>query len=244
MTVIDVCNGQKQPLLTQRMKGTIVRIPAFVSVWIHARQLGSRAGVVMVSTRSNKKNSKDVENSSNLPDRKRAKLSAEGDGPSSNPRNVDESIFATQVTSKARGIGNQTDNSTFYLFKSEPEPRMEKGIDVSFSIDDLAMREGQVEPWDGVRNYEARNTMQRMRAGEYGFFYVSLCSSIRPLACEVFHDLSMYLRLTFEILLYLTSEFATAASPASAFLSASSIAIAKRNDLELSELCELSGRHM
>lgn len=33
--------------------------------------------------------------------------------------------------------------------KAEPESRLEKGVDVKFSIDDLASR-SKPEPWDGA----------------------------------------------------------------------------------------------
>lgn len=49
-----------------------------------------------------------------------------------------------------------------WLMKSEPDV---------FSIDDLA-RVGR-EHWDGVRNYQARNHMQRMREGDLVLFYHS-----------------------------------------------------------------------
>jgi predicted RNA-binding protein with PUA-like domain len=50
--------------------------------------------------------------------------------------------------------------------KSEPE---------SFSIDDLKRK--RREPWDGVRNYQARNFMRdRMRVGDKVFFYHSACA--------------------------------------------------------------------
>lgn len=45
-----------------------------------------------------------------------------------------------------------------------------------FSIDDL-QRVG-VEPWDGVRNYQARNFMRdQMTAGDRAFFYHSNCKT-------------------------------------------------------------------
>lgn len=53
-----------------------------------------------------------------------------------------------------------------WLMKSEPD---------TFSIDDLAER-GR-EPWDGVRNYQARNFMRDgMRVGDGVFFYHSNCA--------------------------------------------------------------------
>ncbi|MCG6943072.1 MAG: EVE domain-containing protein [Thiohalocapsa sp.] len=52
-----------------------------------------------------------------------------------------------------------------WLMKSEPD---------AFGIDDLAARPHQTEPWDGVRNYQARNMMRdEMRLGDLVFFYHS-----------------------------------------------------------------------
>ncbi|KAF2821430.1 DUF55-domain-containing protein, partial [Ophiobolus disseminans] len=61
---------------------------------------------------------------------------------------------------------------TFWLFKAEPLPRFENGVNVAFSIDDLAACTVP-EPWSGVRNPQARNNMQAMRVGDLGFFYHS-----------------------------------------------------------------------
>lgn len=53
----------------------------------------------------------------------------------------------------------------FWLLKSEPD---------TFSIEDL--EKVKVEPWTGVRNYQARNTMRDlMRVGDLCFFYHSSC---------------------------------------------------------------------
>jgi predicted RNA-binding protein with PUA-like domain len=55
----------------------------------------------------------------------------------------------------------------YWLFKSEPD---------SFSIDALAARPGRTTPWDGVRNYQARNMMRdEMKREDLGFFYHSSC---------------------------------------------------------------------
>ena len=55
----------------------------------------------------------------------------------------------------------------YWLMKSEPE---------AFSIDDLAKRPKKREPWDGVRNYQARNFMRdAMKIGDLAFFYHSNC---------------------------------------------------------------------
>jgi predicted RNA-binding protein with PUA-like domain len=54
-----------------------------------------------------------------------------------------------------------------WLMKTEPG---------EFSIDDLASRPKQTEPWDGVRNYQARNMMRdKMKVGDLAFFYHSNC---------------------------------------------------------------------
>jgi predicted RNA-binding protein with PUA-like domain len=50
----------------------------------------------------------------------------------------------------------------YWLMKSEPE---------DFSIDDL-QRVG-IEPWTGVRNYQARNFMRQMQPGDGVLFYHS-----------------------------------------------------------------------
>lgn len=54
-----------------------------------------------------------------------------------------------------------------WLIKSEPDV---------FSIDDLQARGAAGEPWDGVRNYQARNWIRdAMRNGDRVFFYHSNC---------------------------------------------------------------------
>lgn len=65
---------------------------------------------------------------------------------------------------------------SYWLMKAEPESRMEKGVDVKFSIDDLRERT-KPEPWDGVRNPVARNNMREMKKGDYAFFYHSNCKT-------------------------------------------------------------------
>lgn len=53
----------------------------------------------------------------------------------------------------------------YWLMKTEPD---------GFSIDDL-QRVG-IEPWNGVRNYQARNHMRQMRTGDGVLFYHSSCA--------------------------------------------------------------------
>ena len=55
----------------------------------------------------------------------------------------------------------------YWLMKSEPD---------QFSFHDLKNRPEQTEPWDGVRNYQARNFMRdAMQDGDEVFFYHSNC---------------------------------------------------------------------
>jgi predicted RNA-binding protein with PUA-like domain len=56
----------------------------------------------------------------------------------------------------------------YWLMKSEP---------TCFSIDDLCKRPRQTAPWDGIRNYQARNFIRdAMRVGDQMFFYHSSCN--------------------------------------------------------------------
>lgn len=38
----------------------------------------------------------------------------------------------------------------YWLFKSEPEPRIVNGIDVSYGIDKLIAEDDQIADWDGT----------------------------------------------------------------------------------------------
>jgi predicted RNA-binding protein with PUA-like domain len=73
----------------------------------------------------------------------------------------------------------------YWLMKSEPN---------AFSIDDLEQRPQQTEPWDGVRNYQARNMMRdEMKVGDRVFFYHSNCEvpgivGIAEIAREAYPD--------------------------------------------------------
>jgi predicted RNA-binding protein with PUA-like domain len=51
-----------------------------------------------------------------------------------------------------------------WLFKSEAE---------TWSWDDQVAKGAAGQEWDGVRNFQARNTMQAMKQGDLGFFYHS-----------------------------------------------------------------------
>lgn len=53
----------------------------------------------------------------------------------------------------------------YWLFKSEPS---------AFSIDDLEKSPNQTAPWDGVRNYQARNLLRdEVQVGDQVLFYHS-----------------------------------------------------------------------
>ena len=70
----------------------------------------------------------------------------------------------------------------YWLMKSEPD---------AFSIDDL-QRVG-TEPWNGVRNYQARNNMRAMHVDDGVLFYHSSCDvpgivGIARIASEAYPD--------------------------------------------------------
>jgi len=57
--------------------------------------------------------------------------------------------------------------TNYWLMKSEPDV---------FSLDDLKKAPKKTEPWDGVRNYQARNFMRdQMKKGDVVLFYHSNC---------------------------------------------------------------------
>lgn len=56
----------------------------------------------------------------------------------------------------------------YWLMKSEPS---------CFSLDDLKSRPNQTEPWDGVRNFQARNFLRdTIKVGDGVLFYHSNCA--------------------------------------------------------------------
>ncbi len=54
----------------------------------------------------------------------------------------------------------------FWLLKTEPG---------EFSIDDLNACGKKGEPWNGIRNYQARNFLRDMSVGDLAFIYHSAC---------------------------------------------------------------------
>jgi predicted RNA-binding protein with PUA-like domain len=77
----------------------------------------------------------------------------------------------------------------YWLMKTEPG---------GFSIDDLVRR--KLEPWTGVRNYTARNTMRDlMQVGDGVLFYHSSCAEpgvagLARVASEAFPDPTQFVR--------------------------------------------------
>ena len=58
----------------------------------------------------------------------------------------------------------------YWLFKTEPD---------AFSIDDLANMPKQIEHWDGIRNYQARNFLRDdVKLGDLVFIYHSSCKDV------------------------------------------------------------------
>ncbi|KAG8568278.1 hypothetical protein GDO81_013946 [Engystomops pustulosus] len=80
-----------------------------------------------------------------------------------------------KVTVPPRSADVQKEEYHCWLMKSEPESRMEKGMDMKFGIEDLKSQPNQTACWDGVRNYQARNFMRSMKNGQKAFFYHSNC---------------------------------------------------------------------
>jgi len=82
-------------------------------------------------------------------------------------RDVRKSVLKSQ---KRRVSGTTTATTTtagslgYFLMKSEADV---------FSIDDLAGCKDQTEPWDGVRNHQAKKIMMSMKKGDVAFFWAS-----------------------------------------------------------------------
>ncbi len=77
----------------------------------------------------------------------------------------------------------------YWLMKSEPD---------AFGINDLYNKPNQIEHWDGVRNYQARNMMRDdMKLGDLVFFYHSNCempgiAGIMEIVKEGYPDFSAF----------------------------------------------------
>ncbi len=77
----------------------------------------------------------------------------------------------------------------YWLMKSEPDV---------FSFADLKKRPKQTEPWNGVRNYQARNFMRdEMKVGDLILFYHSSCeipgvAGIAKVSSETYPDITQF----------------------------------------------------
>ena len=77
----------------------------------------------------------------------------------------------------------------YWLMKSEPDV---------FSFDDLKKRPNKTEPWNGVRNYQARNFMRdSMQVGDQVLFYHSNANppgvaGIAEVASKAYPDLTQW----------------------------------------------------
>ena len=69
---------------------------------------------------------------------------------------------ASKKTSSQKGSAKQTATSGLWLVKQEPE---------TYSWDDF-VRDGHTD-WTGVRNFQARNNLRQMKAGDRVLFYHS-----------------------------------------------------------------------
>jgi predicted RNA-binding protein with PUA-like domain len=101
------------------------------------------------------------------PPKKTAKPKRQSSTPTTKPSKTAPPIPSSETNRDPHGA-----QEVFWLLKAEPLPRIENGVNVAFSIDDLAACTVP-EPWSGVRNPQARNNMQAMRKGDLGFFYHS-----------------------------------------------------------------------
>lgn len=71
------------------------------------------------------------------------------------------------MLSKVTQLGNK-EKPCFWILKSEPS---------TYSIDHIATDKNQTTVWEGVRNYQARNFLRRMKKGDLAFFYHSSCAT-------------------------------------------------------------------
>lgn len=66
-------------------------------------------------------------------------------------------------------------SSQCWLMKAEPDPRIVKGKDVKFNVDDF--ESVKTTSWEGVRNHQAKNYMKAMQVGDKVLFYHSNCKT-------------------------------------------------------------------
>ncbi|KAI4881735.1 hypothetical protein NFI96_010004 [Prochilodus magdalenae] len=108
-------------------------------------------------------------------DSKALEASPEGDAALEEPRKRKRTAPTEKSKSQKNVSSSAVTTYCHWLMKSEPESRIEKGVDVKFGIEDLKALPNQTSCWDGVRNYQARNFMRNMKVGHQAFFYHSNC---------------------------------------------------------------------
>lgn len=86
------------------------------------------------------------------------------------------SKIRTEKAAPARSSARTSTPPAYWLLKSEPDV---------FSWDMLVTKGSGGEPWNGVRNYLARNNMRAMKIGDLGFFYHSNIGKEIVGVCEV-----------------------------------------------------------
>lgn len=79
------------------------------------------------------------------------------------------------VPNKEPRFAKDCDGIRYWLIKSEPLSRIDPktGSDAAFPLSSLKAVDS--EPWDGVRNHEAKNNMLHMSVGDVCLFYHSNC---------------------------------------------------------------------
>lgn len=79
-------------------------------------------------------------------------------------------ILYRATTTKASAM-----DTHYYLAKSEPETRLEQGVDISFPLSRLASSSTKRTTWEGVRNPIAGKNLKNMKVGDKLLFYHSNC---------------------------------------------------------------------
>lgn len=144
------------------------------------------------------KRSRATEKPDNRPTSEASEKSTKRQKPTVKSSATKEPPSGTSTQPKEVQDSSTSPRTRYWLFKSEPESRIsERGHDVKFSLDDLIASPNSTAPWDGVRNYGARNNLRAMKVGDLGFFYHSNCKEpgivgIVEVAAEAVPDGTIY----------------------------------------------------
>ncbi|KAG6353383.1 hypothetical protein INS49_007464 [Diaporthe citri] len=165
--------GDVQPRRStrQRTSTTQAREAAAASESVTPKKAGKPAAVKKAAPKAKQKGRQGDENEDDA-DRQPAP-------PSDGKTKQTNDVRAVKTQSKSTAAGAESKEvkdpgKQYWLMKAEPESRIENGVDVRFSIDDLAAK-SEPEPWDGIRNFVARNNLRAMKKGDLAFFYHSNC---------------------------------------------------------------------